>query len=721
MSLSLDLSRAYDLASRPIIYETLANYGVSQDTITVIQQLHRDAQYVFRAGPNTGRHTTTNGLKQGCCIAPFLWCFYTVALMQVLQDKLGTEWIAKALVLFADDHWAHWIIRSREDFTQALAQLKVVLETLVEFKMSINYSKTAVLIRLEGKQAKTVMYENTRMKNGTRHLCVQVKGHTQLIPIKEVHEHLGTKVWSQAQLAPPGQVLLSSLQNFQRALIQKAASAPDITTQPAILDRVAQLEATLRDQLEKQKEHDAQTPTDMGDVPCPYCDAVFITEHAMRETTVPACTANEPPDTATGILQNVPLIERDWFTRKLPQWEDLLRDHKLRDDLRSHCVLCHMWVASYTKIKQHITRVHEPETPGLNERALNLCVSFKQHLVRNRSSGPQLSMPDNVSSCTKSALQKHAANGRMAASAPSLNPEADIFAFCAPELLTRHHLKKEEQEEGVEKSEESQPPKRARPEPSPLFPAALSNNSSTRSRRPQKQQPKPQIRATPELKLMTKVMLHHEDQLAAQRMDKDFVLFLRQDYASIIPNLHAISVEWESKKEQGHEGLTSSKRTLLLACMIKELLARVQKMSSTDPGQEKLRRASWMTPEGEWTFMKWCHKNRKLVVNSGKASISHAELTRLLSFILENLRGDIIHKFHSTQSLADAEADMTNHPSVTFLLGIALRGEKANELHETLCTLLGCSAWQLIGVSIKRETMKRAPAVRELAKMVLGY
>ena len=190
--LSLDLSRAYDLTNRPIVFHTLLKHGVSQDTITIIQQLHRDAQYIFRSGDLVAGQTTTNGLKQGCCIAPFLWSFYTVALMQALSEKLGPTWLQQALVLFADDHWCHWLITSKADWDTAMGNLVVVLETLLDFQMQINYKKTAVLVRLEGKQAKTILHEHTRLKNGTRHLILLVRDQEQLIPIKAEHEYLGT-------------------------------------------------------------------------------------------------------------------------------------------------------------------------------------------------------------------------------------------------------------------------------------------------------------------------------------------------------------------------------------------------------------------------------------------------------------------------------------------------------------------------------------------------
>ncbi|CAE7274187.1 unnamed protein product, partial [Symbiodinium sp. KB8] len=505
-----------------------------QDTIAVIQQLHTDAQYVFRAGANVGRHTTTNGLKQGCCIAPFLWSFFTVAVMHSLRDKLGQDWLHQALVLFADDHWCQWVIRSKADFEQSVQQLQVVLETLMDFRMSINFKKTAILCRLEGKQAKSVLRDHIKLRNGDKFFSVQVRGQEQLIPIRAVHDHLGTKVTYHHRLdanmehriqsgQAKYQVLLRSLQRFRESLNLKAVTAPDITTR------------------------------------------------------------------MTDVMQG-------------------------------------------------------------------------------------------------------------------LNPEADIFAFCNPSLLTSRTKqlalpKKEEKEEmEPEREDSTQPPKRPRPEPSPLFSAS----PQTGSRRPQHRQPR-NTQLSAEGKLLARALLHHEDQLAAQRMDKDFVLFMRQDYASIIPNLHAISTEWHAKKEEGHEGLTSSLRTVLLACLVKELLARVQNMASTTEGQGKLQAVHWLDSNQAWTFLRWCHKSRKLVLDNNKESLSHTELVRQLTFLLENLRGDIIHKFHSTKGLDLVEENTSSHPSVTFLLGISLRGEKANEMHEVLCKLLGCSMWQLIGVSMKRE------------------
>ncbi|CAE7504874.1 unnamed protein product [Symbiodinium sp. CCMP2592] len=754
LSLSLDLSRAYDLTNRPIVYQTLAHHGVSQDTITIIQQLHRDAQYVFRSGDQVASQITTNGLKQGCCIAPFLWSFYTVALMHLLIGKLGEDWLQRVLVLFADDHWCHWVIRNKEDWDAALAQMTVVLEALLAFKMKVNYGKTAILVRLEGKQAKNILHESTRMKNGTRYLIIKVQGQEQLIPIKEAHEYLGTKVTYKHRL--------------NENLSHRLKTSPDITTQPQIFAHLRKLEGSLQ-ALANEQERKADKPAEGTEpqIPCPECDDMFTTEHAMRlhcqvkhdflpprvactptkfvpslhacgglprcqlclrtfyrwqnlrhhiesgaceklggdslikhppknpdeqaaECSLPSPPPGRPADTAVGVQQNLPLVDRLLFRDLQHDWERLLRDPILKADLMAHCSICHMWIAKSSHIKQHIRRIHDVETPGLHEAALQLCHSFKSQLVRDRSC--PWTVPESV----------------------GLNPEADIFAFCDPSLLLKSSTPLAlVSETAPESSENSQPPKRPRPEPSPLF--------ANRSRHPNRPPQAPfhpkgprgggyypyhqQSTMDPQVRLMARLMLQHEEMLAAQRVDK----------------------QWHSKNQlqdttdQTETVQQSPLRTVLMACLLKELLARVQKMASTTEGQGKLQAAGWMDEKGEWTFLRFCHKTKKLVRDLKKECLSHQEAVRQISFMLEHMRGEIVQKFNSTQSLKVLEATAGPKPQATFILEISLRGEQANEMHQTLCTLIGSSLWQLLGISLKRGTLKRSPLADQLAQLVYGH
>ena len=168
--------------------------AVPPEIITLVQQLHHEAQYIYRSGTHRGATTTTNGIKQGCVIAPYLWNYYSLLFLLQLQHHRDTEWIRRILTLFADDIWGAWEIKQAADLTQAIHDISLVLETLESLSMTINYSKTAILLRLVGKDARQLKHEHTFMKAGQLHLRVQVHGRECGIPIKDHHEYLGTVV-----------------------------------------------------------------------------------------------------------------------------------------------------------------------------------------------------------------------------------------------------------------------------------------------------------------------------------------------------------------------------------------------------------------------------------------------------------------------------------------------------------------------------------------------
>lgn len=555
MSLSLDLSKAFDLTDRPRLYQALAEFGVPQDTITIVQQLYKDARYIFRFGASEGSMIPTNGLKQGCIIAPFLWCFYTLALIQTLQQKRSEEWLLKTLTLFADDTWGSWLLQSREDFQTALSDITVILETLIEYRMEVNFSKTAVLLRVEGKKAKAVLYEHCCYKNGVRYLQVPVHGKLEMLPIKDTHEYLGTKVsykhrldknlshrvqagqgkyqqlrktlngehalsckhrvrlwvacvqtsllyslpavgitrdgmsklttvmtkhlraifkqpahlthstndsiWGRAGLTLPGPTILNAVHSFTDKLASKSLEEPDITTTPEIfthLQHLATSITTTSTTISTQQSTPDASQASL-DYPCPECAVPFSSDNARRihcklkhgylpehatsrpvkfqahlhacgglpqcqlcgrrfvrwqhlrvhiedgscdqlggesftkhpprnpdaqvvdDVVVPAGATPDPH--ATGAQQNLPLLMRPEFLTQMGSWEGLLREPRLRADLQAHCTICHMWVADFRHVRQHITRIHEPEYPGIIAAALKHCETFKRQLTRD--------------------------------------------------------------------------------------------------------------------------------------------------------------------------------------------------------------------------------------------------------------------------------------------------------------------------------------------------
>ena len=194
ISLSLDLSKAFDGVNRSRIYEAMQQRGVPSNIITIIQQLHHHAKYIYRVGTSTGSTLTSNGIKQGCVIAPYLWNFFSLAFLLLLQEKRDLAWIQNLLSLFADDVWGAWLIRSTADFHTALSDIQLILEALESLDMKINFDKTVILLKLVGKDAKQLRRDHTYQKAGQSYLRVYVHGREQGVPIKDQHVYLGTVV-----------------------------------------------------------------------------------------------------------------------------------------------------------------------------------------------------------------------------------------------------------------------------------------------------------------------------------------------------------------------------------------------------------------------------------------------------------------------------------------------------------------------------------------------
>ena len=239
-------------------------------------------------------------------------------------------------------------------------------------------------------------------------------------------------------------------------------------------------------------------------------------------------------------------------------------------------------------------------------------------------------------------------------------------------------------------------------------------------RPPQQRRPKPQGRgqktpANQEFQALARLVMRQEDQLAELRMDKNLVMFMRTDEESVLPGLIEISRDFNERKEAGETELTSPLRTVLLACLMRQLKERITKMTSEPEGIQKLQSAGWMNQAEEWTYFRWCRHAKKLKLDESRPAVPQPELQSWIDFLLRNLRGDIVHKFNSTQKLLEMEEE---YPSqAVFMLSISLRSQKAEEVFDHFLRLIGLSAMQLIGTSMKREGLGRSKLAKQVAAM----
>ena len=297
--------------------------------------------------------------------------------------------------------------------------------------------------------------------------------------------------------------------------------------------------------------------------------------------------------------------------------------------------------------------------------------------------------------------------------------DSEIFAHCMPSGA---------QNQASTQAESSLPQKRQRPEqsrPNGRMPGRTHHQKPpfpTYSAPPFQTPPSsgmPSLQPESQIRLLSKIVLKQEEQLSLLRRDTQFVLFMRQDDKSILPALMTAAREWQNRQESSEgQPMQSSKRTVLLNCLLRELLARVQRIAATEQGRESLKKAEWLQNDNAWAYLRWAPKQRRLVVDDSRAPLLHDEAVRTLSELQKSITGDIVTKFNSTVNLARLEEEGSQQ--AVFHLAISLRGSGAAEVHEQLCKLVGSSITNLAAFSMKRDDLFRPPMVKQLAQMTYG-
>ena len=109
--LSVDLSQAFD---RVKLDRALSEHQVGSNLRSTITAIHEEAAYQVRDRYHATKITTTQGIRQGCRLAPALWAILS---SQVLWDltPAGSTPMQLPWTLFADDHLGHWTLRTIQD------------------------------------------------------------------------------------------------------------------------------------------------------------------------------------------------------------------------------------------------------------------------------------------------------------------------------------------------------------------------------------------------------------------------------------------------------------------------------------------------------------------------------------------------------------------------------------------------------------------------------
>ncbi|CAE7221043.1 Pol [Symbiodinium sp. CCMP2592] len=188
---SLDLKGAFDAVPRHRLAESLSRLQVEPDLVHLIMQQQHQSQYWTRIGADTRPVMPTQGIKQGCNIAPYLFIACTILLIDKICESTPDRWTEDGLTWYADDAFATWTIQDAASLRQALGDIQLIIAVLEEHGMAIEPSKCAVLYNLQGNEVKKILRHAKVRRQEQTYLLARESPET-LVPIKKQHEYLGT-------------------------------------------------------------------------------------------------------------------------------------------------------------------------------------------------------------------------------------------------------------------------------------------------------------------------------------------------------------------------------------------------------------------------------------------------------------------------------------------------------------------------------------------------
>ena len=139
----VDFKKAYDSVQHHLLWERLAEHGVSKKLMNMLQKLYSNIFCRVKVnGFLSEEFRYKMGVRQGCIISPLLFNLFLDGITKILlSENIGVNIGDVVLLLYADD--IILIAENEEDLQLLVKKLKVFCN---ESKMSVNIKKTKWMV-----------------------------------------------------------------------------------------------------------------------------------------------------------------------------------------------------------------------------------------------------------------------------------------------------------------------------------------------------------------------------------------------------------------------------------------------------------------------------------------------------------------------------------------------------------------------------------------------
>ena len=481
---------------------------------------------------------------------------------------------------------------------------------------------------------------------------------------------------------------------------------------------------------------------------------------------------NQPPSPSTTYPTHTHVLEFPVFLNKFPQakqilmqphanaWGDLFRDASVAAWLRQHCPICGQWIAGSPGFKHHWRRIHQDIWEAIS------ALTLKMHKRSSQYFAPMAGHACLACCLTVKQPRSHVQTCAVVFQAVALqilvNPEStrqpshvqhgyrralavrgwtcgDMGRYVS--LGTSTSGRSSYQHHDDARAKETTGAGRVPPDPTsscareaahglPVCPAphVLSAARPAHSHQPGLSEAHAPAGGFP------------PDDTSRPRLCPSFGG--GGGGCSVLEALVKVSQKWHAT-HQAHQtsstgndpgesalaSLTSSAtqpqvplRTLLMRCLIKEMLTRLTTFTQTSELQNKATETGLFKASteagagaGAWTMMRWCPDTQKMIPDSCRPACSTDQTVKILQSLEADLMDTtLVLRFHSLKKWHEIQRQR----KAVMLIEVSNR---KSSLHSGLLALCGHPALSMIDASLKPEGMRRSPMAQRLSKMIAQY
>ena len=156
LQITVDLAGAFDAMPRQHLLAGFIGVGIPNKVIDVVMTWHQQAKYSIRHDDQDRRIEASQGVRQGCSVAPTLWWIYSRLISVKLAQAIGAAAAHELLSIFADDYHCSTKFTSLHQLESRLSHIGVLFRILRDSGMTISHPKSKATLICRGKGAETI-------------------------------------------------------------------------------------------------------------------------------------------------------------------------------------------------------------------------------------------------------------------------------------------------------------------------------------------------------------------------------------------------------------------------------------------------------------------------------------------------------------------------------------------------------------------------------------